>query len=40
MNLWSPGDHDGLWLVQAQQEGMRLLTRDSKLAGHPFVAGD
>lgn len=29
---------DELLLVQAQEEGMRLLTRDSKLAGHPFVA--
>jgi hypothetical protein len=27
-------------LVQAQEEGMRLLTRDAKLIGHPFaVAG-
>lgn len=24
-------------LVQAQEEGMRLLTRDAKLAGHPFA---
>jgi PIN domain nuclease of toxin-antitoxin system len=24
-------------LVQAQEEGMRLLTRDSRLAGHPFA---
>ncbi len=31
---------DELLLVQAQEEGMRLLTRDSKLAGHPSaVAG-
>jgi len=31
---------DELLLVQAQEEGMRLLTRDAKLAGHPFaVAG-
>jgi len=28
---------DELLLVQAQEENMRLLTRDSKLAGHPFV---
>lgn len=26
---------DELLLVQAQEEGMRLLTRDSKLVGHP-----
>jgi len=26
-----------LLLVQAQEEGMRLLTRDSKLIGHPFA---
>lgn len=30
---------DELLLVQAQEENMRLLTRDSKLAGHPFAAG-
>jgi PIN domain nuclease of toxin-antitoxin system len=31
---------DELLLVQAQEEGMRLLTRDTKLIGHPFaVAG-
>jgi len=31
---------DELLLVQAQEEGMRLLTRDTKLAGHRFaVAG-
>jgi PIN domain nuclease of toxin-antitoxin system len=31
---------DELLLVQAQEEGMRLLTRDTKLMGHPFaVAG-
>ncbi len=31
---------DELLLVQAQEEGMRLLTRDAKLAGHRFaVAG-
>ena len=29
---------DELLLVQAQEEDMRLLTRDSKLAGHPFAA--
>ncbi len=28
---------DELLLVQAQEEGMRLLTRDARLAGHPFV---
>lgn len=28
---------DELLLVQAQEEGMRLLTRDSKLVGHPFA---
>lgn len=28
---------DALLLVQAQQEGCRLLTRDSRLAGHPLV---
>jgi PIN domain nuclease of toxin-antitoxin system len=27
---------DELLLVQAQEEGMRLLTRDAKLAGHRF----
>jgi PIN domain nuclease of toxin-antitoxin system len=31
---------DELLLVQAQEEGMRLLTRDTKIIGHPFaVAG-
>ena len=31
---------DDLLLVQAQEEDMRLLTRDTKLIGHPFaVAG-
>ena len=30
---------DELLLVQAQEENMRLLTRDSKLAGHPFAVG-
>jgi PIN domain nuclease of toxin-antitoxin system len=31
---------DELLLVQAQEEGMCLLTRDAKLIGHPFaVAG-
>ncbi|MFL5285796.1 MAG: PIN domain-containing protein [Rhodopila sp.] len=29
---------DELLLVQAQEEGMRLLTRDARLVGHPFVA--
>ncbi len=28
---------DELLLVQAQEEGMRLLTRDSKLSGHPLA---
>lgn len=28
---------DELLLVQAQEEGMRLLTRDAKLVGHPFA---
>jgi PIN domain nuclease of toxin-antitoxin system len=32
---------DELLLVQAQEEGMRLLTRDAKLIGHPLaVAGE
>ena len=31
---------DELLLVQAQEEGMRLLTRDAKLVGHPFSIGD
>jgi PIN domain nuclease of toxin-antitoxin system len=31
---------DELLLVQAQEEGMRLLTRDAKLIGHPLaIAG-
>jgi PIN domain nuclease of toxin-antitoxin system len=31
---------DELLLVQAPEEGMRLLTRDARLAGHPFaIAG-
>lgn len=29
---------DELLLVQAQEEGMRLLTRDAKLTGHPLSA--
>jgi len=29
---------DELLLVQAQEEGMRLLTRDAKLAGHALAA--
>ncbi len=29
---------DELLLVQAQEEGMRLLTRDTKLTGHPLAA--
>jgi PIN domain nuclease of toxin-antitoxin system len=28
---------DELLLVQAQEEGMQLLTRDAKLAGHPLA---
>jgi PIN domain nuclease of toxin-antitoxin system len=28
---------DELLLVQAQEEGMCLLTRDTKLIGHPFA---
>jgi PIN domain nuclease of toxin-antitoxin system len=28
---------DELLLVQAQEEDLRLLTRDAKLAGHPFA---
>ena len=28
---------DELLLVQAQEEGMRLLTRDARLIGHPFA---
>ena len=28
---------DELLLVQAQEEGMRLLTRDARLMGHPFA---
>jgi len=28
---------DELLLVQAQEDGMRLLTRDGKLVGHPFA---
>lgn len=39
--LAHPLDHkdpfDELLLVQVQEEGMRLLTRDSKLAGHPLA---
>ena len=30
---------DELLLVQAQEEGMRFLTRDAKLADHPFAVG-
>lgn len=29
---------DELLLVQAQEEDLRLLTRDAKLLGHPFAA--
>ena len=40
--LSHPLDHrdpfDELLLVQAQEENMRLLTRDTKLVGHPFAA--
>jgi PIN domain nuclease of toxin-antitoxin system len=39
--LASPLGHrdpfDELLLVQAQEEGMRLLTRDAKLARHPLA---
>lgn len=28
---------DELLLIQAQEEGMRLLTRDAKLIGHPLA---
>lgn len=31
---------DELLLVQAQEEGMRLLTRDAKLVGHPLAIQD
>lgn len=31
---------DELLLVQAQEDGMRLLTRDAKLVGHPFAVGE
>ena len=31
---------DELLLVQAQEEGMRLLTRDARLIGHPFAIAD
>lgn len=31
---------DELLLVQAQEEGMRLLTRDAKLMGHPLATRD
>jgi PIN domain nuclease of toxin-antitoxin system len=30
---------DELLLVQAQEEGLRLLTRDAKLVDHPLVLG-
>ncbi len=30
---------DELLLVQAQEEGMRMLTRDAKLVGHPLAFG-
>ncbi len=30
---------DELLLVQAQEERMRLLTRDAKLIGHPCAVG-
>ena len=40
--LVHPLDHkdpfDELLLVQAQEEGMRLLTRDAKLIDHPLAA--
>ena len=31
---------DELLLVQAQEEGMHLLTRDAKLAAHPLTVTD
>lgn len=31
---------DELLLIQAQEEGMRLLTRDAKLAGHSYAVAD
>lgn len=31
---------DELLLVQAQEEGLRLLTRDSKLVGHPLAVAN
>ena len=31
---------DEFLLVQAQEEGMRLLTRDAKLVGHPLAVGN
>jgi len=31
---------DEVLLVQTQEEGMRLLTRDAKLAGHPYAVCD
>lgn len=41
--LRQPLDHrdpfDELLLVQAQEEGCRLLTRDTRLLGHPFAIG-
>ena len=40
--LASPLGHkdpfDELLLIQAQEEGLRLLTRDSKILGHPLSA--
>ena len=42
--LLHPLDHkdpfDELLLVQAQEETMRLITRDMKLIGHPLAAGN
>ena len=39
--LAPPLDHkdpfDEMLLVQAQEEGLRLLTRDARLAGHPMA---
>ena len=39
--LEKPFDHkdpfDELLLVQAREEGLRLLTRDRRLAGHPLA---
>ena len=40
--LWEPISHgdpfDEILLVQAQIEGLKLLTRDARLRGHPLAA--